>query len=119
MSLMKRMKLTKRMRPIKKPIWLILLVSGSFVSFGLGANERELGERLISEKGCITCHDKSGRGTADINPNLGGQWKAYMVKTMVDIQKGIRQSPVMAPLVKDLTIEEIRAMAAYYSAQDP
>lgn len=107
------------MRRVKTPVWLVLLAFGSFASFGLGANERELGERLISEKGCITCHDKSGRGTADINPNLGGQWKAYMVKTMVDIQKGIRQSAVMAPLVKDLTIEEIRAMAAYYSAQDP
>lgn len=97
-----------------KSLLIILLLC---LGLGLGADERALGERLISEKGCLTCHDKDGRGIGDINPNLGGQWKAYMVKTMVDIQRQTRQSAVMYPLVKDLTIEEIRAMAAYYSVQ--
>ena len=101
---------------IMKKVIFVLLLSLAFLT---QAGERELGEKLIAEKGCISCHDKDGKGTAPINPHLAGQWKAYMVKTMVDIQKQTRISAVMYPLVKDLTIEEIRAMAAYYSVQSP
>lgn len=85
----------------------------------LHAGEREWGERLITEKGCITCHDKDGKGTAPINPHLAGQWKAYMLKTMLDIQRQERKSAVMYPLIKDLTLPELRALATYYSVQTP
>ena len=50
-------------------------------------------------------------------PKLGGQHAAYLLKTLKDYKSGARKSPVMAPLVANLSQRDVEDLAAYYSSQ--
>jgi cytochrome c553 len=63
---------------------------------------------------CTMCH--GARGLSDANsPNLAGQYPIAIYKELVDFKTGARVSAVMAPIVADLTVADMRDLAAYYA----
>ena len=66
---------------------------------------------------CAACHGPAGISTAPIWPNLAGQKEAYLVKQMKDYRDGKRQDASMAPMVMNLTDQDIEDLAAFYSSQ--
>jgi cytochrome c553 len=64
---------------------------------------------------CTMCHGARGLSRADI-PNLAGQYPFAIYKELVDFKTGARASAVMAPLVANLTDENMRDLAAYYAS---
>ncbi len=63
---------------------------------------------------CTMCH--GARGVSDAaSPNLAGQYPAVIYKQLQDFKSGARPSAVMAPLVADLSDEDMRDLAAYYA----
>jgi len=79
------------------------------------AKGRELFEKGLPDRGippCASCHGPRGEGVADF-PRLAGQHAKYVARQMEFIQALTRKAPVMHGIVKDLTPDEIQAIAAY------
>ena len=66
---------------------------------------------------CKTCHGPDGAGIAPAGyPRIAGLDAAYLVKQLKDYRAGKRNNPVMMPMAKNLTDEEISAVSAHYAA---
>ncbi|RXZ36239.1 cytochrome c4 [Oxalobacteraceae bacterium CAVE-383] len=68
---------------------------------------------------CVSCHGAAGNSTITQNPRLAGQHDAYIMKQLKDFKSGDRSNPIMSPLAKLLTDDDIRNLAAYLNAQAP
>ena len=65
---------------------------------------------------CASCHGANGEGIADF-PRLAGQHAKYIASQLNYIQSLVRSAPVMHGIVKDLTPDEIQALAVYIQSQ--
>jgi cytochrome c553 len=83
------------------------------------AKGRQLFETGVSERGipaCAACHGADASGMADF-PRLAGQHAKYVVRQVEYIQSLVRAAPVMHGIVKDLTPDEIQAVAAFVQSK--
>ncbi|MFK8015434.1 MAG: cytochrome c [Gammaproteobacteria bacterium] len=64
---------------------------------------------------CVSCHGNNGIGVGPLWPNLAGQKTGYLIKQMKDFRSGKRVGPMMGPLMKGLSDEDIADLAAYYN----
>jgi cytochrome c553 len=70
---------------------------------------------------CGTCHGSDLTGYADMPP-IAGRSPSYLVRQMLDFQKGNRSGPgakLMKPVVANLTMQDMVAIAAYVSSRSP
>ena len=65
---------------------------------------------------CAACHGVDGTSAVAMYPNLKGQKAQYTIKQLKDFQSGARKDPVMAPMAKPLSEEDIKNIAAYYES---
>lgn len=65
---------------------------------------------------CVACHGPEGVSVNPMWPNLAGQKEAYLAKQMKDFRDGRRNDPVMGPMAKGLSDEDIANLAAYYAS---
>jgi len=85
----------------------------------LVAKGKELFDKGLPDRGvpaCMACHGADAAGTGDF-PRLAGQHAKYVIKQLNYIQSLVRTAPVMHGIVKDLTPDEIRAVAAYVQSK--
>jgi cytochrome c553 len=85
----------------------------------LVAKGKELFDKGLLDRGipaCATCHGANGEGIADF-PRLAGQHAKYVAKQLTYIQTLTRAAPVMHGIVKDLTPDEMQAVAAYVQSK--
>jgi cytochrome c553 len=85
----------------------------------LVAKGRELFDKGLPDRGipaCMACHGADATGRADF-PRLAGQHAKYVVKQLNYIQSLVRAAPVMHGIVKDLTPNEMQALAAYVQSK--
>lgn len=68
---------------------------------------------------CVSCHGAAGNSTITQNPKLAGQFATYLSKQLVDFTGPTRNNPIMSPIAKSLTTEDIQNVNAYLSAQTP
>lgn len=71
--------------------------------------------------GCATCHGPDLKGLAAVPP-IVGRSPSYAVRQFVDFQTGARggaAAALMKPIVANLTIDDMVALAAYLAAQAP
>ena len=68
---------------------------------------------------CVACHGAKGVSANPLWPNLAGQKDQYLIKQMKAYRDGGRQDPMMSPMAKPLSDEDIADIAAYYSSLDP
>ncbi|MFD1556664.1 c-type cytochrome [Paraburkholderia silviterrae] len=87
------------------PVTPELLAGTSRLSIGRGAT---LALR------CTMCHGERGMSQAN-SPNLAGQYAIVIYKQLVDFQNGARQNAVMSPMVRTLSDQDMRDLAAYYA----
>jgi cytochrome c553 len=72
-----------------------------------------------AEQLCVACHGKDGVGLVGQYPTLAGQHADYIERALHDYKNGARKNPVMAGFVADLSDDDIRELASYYSKQKP
>jgi len=87
----------------------------------LVARGKQIFEEGVTSQGipaCATCHGPQARGN-NIFPRLAGQHADYLVKQALVIQRRLRASPVMYNVVKDLSQDQMRAVAAYLESLSP
>ncbi|MBC3468788.1 c-type cytochrome [Pseudomonas sp. RW10S2] len=83
------------------------------------------GQKIFTQGGqnpaamaCLGCHGPDGKGIAAAGfPRLSGLSAGYLSKQLDDFRSGSRKQPVMEPLAKALSDEEIRAVSAWLSTQ--
>jgi len=72
------------------------------------------GNKLFNQ--CISCHGKGGEGkTSQKAPFIGGQYDWYIEKQLTDMKAGVRVNVAMATILKGLSPQDIKDLAAYVS----
>lgn len=65
---------------------------------------------------CAGCHGVTGVSSNPMWPNLAGQKEGYLVKQIKAFREGIRTDPLMSPMAKPLSDDDIDNLAAYFSS---
>ncbi|HEY9099847.1 MAG TPA: c-type cytochrome [Thiobacillus sp.] len=68
---------------------------------------------------CAACHAVDGNSVAAANPKLAGLNADYLYKQLAEFKSGDRKNAVMSGMVASLSPQDMRNLAAYYSAQQP
>ncbi|MEE3500117.1 c-type cytochrome [Acidiphilium acidophilum] len=71
---------------------------------------------------CASCHAAGGLGRAPAFPRLAGQPEQYLEAQLIDWRKGSRNESnlhLMRNIAKDLTAQQIKAVAQYYASLPP
>jgi cytochrome c553 len=87
----------------------------------LMARGKRIYEEGVTSQGipaCATCHGPQARGN-DIFPRLAGQHADYLVRQALVIQSALRAAPVMHDVIKDLSPDQMRAVATYLESLSP
>lgn len=66
---------------------------------------------------CASCHGQNGKPADNVTPAIWGQQASYLYKELHDYHSGARANPIMAPLAKSFSLEDLRAMADYFAAK--
>ena len=70
---------------------------------------------------CTACHGSDLRGMGPV-PTLAGRSPSYAARQLFDMQQSNRKglwTPLMAPVVRDLTPDDILSTAAYLASLQP
>ncbi|MBI3528594.1 MAG: cytochrome c4 [Betaproteobacteria bacterium] len=68
---------------------------------------------------CAACHGIDGNSPLSANPSLAGQHPEYLFKQLTEFKSEARSNPVMTGMVANLSPDDMRNLAAYYSSQTP
>ena len=90
---------------------LVLLLS----SLPALSDENELEARIIV---CESCHGSDGIPVSADIPILAGQEFYYLYVQLKDYQAGRRENPIMSPMVTDLSKDNMKALAEYFSSME-
>ncbi len=76
----------------------------------------------IANKICAACHGADGNSPTPANPKLASQVPEYLRKQLANFKpaagkRAERENPIMGGMVAGLSVEDMRDVAAYYSAQ--
>jgi cytochrome c553 len=66
---------------------------------------------------CTACHGAEGNKPLPANPRLAGQHYDYLVHALKGYKTGERKDPIMAPMAANLSEQDIKDLAAYFSEQ--
>ncbi|MBY5267837.1 c-type cytochrome [Spiribacter salinus] len=103
------------MRVIQNALVMIaMLMAGTVVAQPIG--DREAGREKSAS--CVACHGEVGVSSNPEWPNLAGQHPDYIVHALQAYKSGDRQNALMNGQAADLSTEDMRDLAAYYSSQD-
>ena len=64
---------------------------------------------------CAACHGAEGMSVATNVPNLAGQHYEYLMEQLIAYKQGTRKNGVMNELIRPMTLEQLRNIAAYFS----
>lgn len=88
------------------------------LSLSAEAGNPARGQELAADV-CSACHGMDGNLVlADDYPKLGGQHADYLVFALKAYRSGDRDNAVMAPFARDLSDQDIRDLAAWFSRQE-
>lgn len=95
---------------MRKLLFLALLVIGATAH--AGDPEAGKGKSAV----CGACHGTNGISSNPVWPNLAGQQQQYLVISMKAYRDGGRTDPLMTPMAKPLSDQDIADLAAYFSS---
>ena len=65
---------------------------------------------------CATCHGADGLPVVEKVPIIAGQHKSNLLTDLYDFRFGKRTSDLMGPIARNLSDDDMKALAAYFSA---
>jgi len=90
------------------------LILATLIALPVAASDPQNGKKLSRK--CSVCHGQLGIARDPEVPHLAGQSARYIEKSIMDFQKGERQDRRMSLIVKNLSKEDIKDLAAWYSS---
>jgi cytochrome c553 len=91
------------------------------IAFAASAEENSATAKLKAQT-CAACHGETGNSIVATYPKIAGQNQRYFVKQMLDFKQSKtsgRNNPVMQSIVANLSLQDIKDLAAYFSTQKP
>lgn len=82
-----------------------------------GAGSAEKGQAKAAP--CVACHGVNGNSVNPVWPNLAGQHAAYIQRQLGAFKNDARQDPLMTPMAKPLSDEDMADLGAFFSSQKP
>lgn len=98
-------------------IWIALIGLASWIAAdqALAGGDAAKGKEKAAV--CGTCHGADGNAPIMPDyPKLAGQPHDYLEKALRDYKSGKRKNPLMAPMAQNLSKEDIKDLAAYFSS---
>jgi len=95
---------------------LFLLMFGFCICNQGWGQQTRLGQDVVAI--CFTCHGEKGASKVSQYPILAGQHEYYMYVQLKDFKAGRRASPEMNQLTANLSKEEMKAFAKYFTQQE-
>jgi len=66
---------------------------------------------------CIACHGEKGISQQDNYPHLHGQRQTYLLRQLRTFRDGgDRRDPIMTPMLENMTDQDLKNLAAYFSS---
>lgn len=81
----------------------------------LASGDAANGETLSAT--CGACHGADGNSVLETNPKLAGQYESYLVHSLKAYRSGARKNAIMAGFAAQLSDQDIKDLAAYFSSQ--
>lgn len=97
---------------------LMLAVLGmalSMTSSAMAAGNVAAGKKKAAV--CAACHGSDGNSLSDAFPKLAGQHEGYIVKQLMEFKSGARQNALMAPMVANLSEQDMADLGAYFASK--
>jgi len=91
-------------------------MGAALLLFSLSSFGADMAKGKALSAQCSVCHGKDGIAKDPESPNLAGLSPLYIEKTIVDYQKGLREDRRMSIIAKALSMQDIKDLAAWYSA---
>lgn len=93
---------------------IIIVFCNTFVAYASGDYQSGQEKSTV----CAACHGPKGISTQPEWPSLAGQHANYLIKQMYDFKMHHgREAPTMAPMVANLTHQDMADLAVFYSKQ--
>ncbi|QYX49269.1 cytochrome c4 [Pseudomonas tussilaginis] len=100
------------------------ILMSSLLLFSVTAVHAADGQKIFTQGGqnpaamaCLSCHGADAKGIAAAGfPRLAGLPAAYLSKQLHDFRSGSRKHPIMEPLAKALSDDEIQAVTTTLAA---
>jgi cytochrome c553 len=67
---------------------------------------------------CESCHGPGGNSATPLTPSIAGQPVTFLEHQLVFFREGLRNAPVMAPIMKGVGDDEVASLARHFSRQD-
>ncbi|MES2012804.1 MAG: c-type cytochrome [Pseudomonadota bacterium] len=105
--------------------WLVFSVMFGFSANALAAEKAEVKAPAVEKKSaeqivntvCAACHTPDGNSVISLNPKLASQHPEYLEKQLTEFKSGKRANPVMSGMAAALSDDDIKNLAAYFSAK--
>lgn len=92
-------------------LWILFGLLG----LSLAAQAGDFGAGKAKASTCASCHGSAGISANALWPNLAGQQEQYLIKQLKAFREGERSDPLMSPMSKSLSDEDIENLATYYA----
>ena len=109
-----------------KSRWLLALGAGALIpavvwAQGLSRADPEPARPIVTQV-CASCHAEDGNSALPVNPVLAGQHADYTFKQLMnfkpqDGKPAERPNAVMAGMIANLSVGDLRNLAAYFEGQ--
>ena len=103
-----------------KSMALLTVLCGLQAGVAFAAEQTVVGS---AEKGqakaapCVACHGVNGNSVNPEWPNLAGQHESYIKRQLAAFKNDSRQNPLMTPMAKPLSDEDIADLGAFFATQ--
>jgi cytochrome c553 len=91
------------------------VLAGLLLATATATASTQLGEQKAAQA-CATCHGPVGISMMPNAPNLAGQPYPYLLEQLKHYQNGKRSHEIMNVIAKQLSEDEIDALARWYSS---
>lgn len=92
------------------------IITAALLVSGLPVRAGDVAAGKALAPSCTACHGTSGISANPMWPNLAGQQPGYLAKQLRAFRDGTRTDPMMNPLTKNLSDEDIENLASYFSS---
>ena len=98
---------------MKRMVFFLALCS-TFAVYAAGVYQKGQEKSVV----CAACHGPTGVSVNPIWPSLAGQHAGYLTKQLLDFkEKKGRDNPTMAPMVANLSEQDIADLSVFYTRQ--
>jgi cytochrome c553 len=107
------------MTPARALLPTLLCASAALAAAGAVAQEVAAPPPEIAEKVelCASCHGADGLPVVEKAPIIWGQHMFYLFTQLKDYRAERRANDIMTPMAKELSDDEMKALATYFAAQ--